>query len=81
MDAKTASPDGMHGTVRLRPMRVDSGPGIEGRVLLDTGSQIYVISRGMVAKLQAKYPLTALVTQSTIPVVLAVDTPKLGKVY
>ena len=47
MDAKAARPDGMHDTVRLRPTGVDSGYGIEGRVLLASGSQINVISRGM----------------------------------
>ena len=71
MDAKAARPDGMHDTVRLRPTGVDSGPGMEGRVILCTGSQINVISPGMFAKLQAKYPLTALLIQSTLPVVLA----------
>ena len=40
MDAKATRPDGMHGTVRLRSTGVESGPGIESRVLLDTGSQI-----------------------------------------
>ena len=52
-------------------MKVDSGPGIEGRALPDTGIQINVISGGMFAKLQAEYPLTTLLTQSTFPVVLA----------
>ena len=61
----------MHGRVRLRPMKVDSGPGTEGRALPDTGIQINVISGGMFAKLPAKYPLTTLLTQSTFPVVLA----------
>ena len=42
-----------------------------GRVLLDIGSEIIVISRGMFAKLQANYPLNAFLTHSTLPVVLA----------
>ena len=70
MEAKATHPDGMHGTVRLCPTGVESGPGVEGRVLLDTGIQISVISRGMLAKLQANYPLSALLTQRSFPVVL-----------
>lgn len=42
MDAKGTRPDAMDGPVRLRPSGVDSGPGREGRVLLDTGIQINV---------------------------------------
>ena len=57
--------------IGLRPKGVESGPEIEDRVLLDTGSQFNVINRSMFAKLQAKYPLTALLTQRTFPVALA----------
>ncbi|CAN0274258.1 unnamed protein product, partial [Scytosiphon promiscuus] len=44
---------------------------IEGRVLLDTGSQINVISRGMFAKLQANFPSKTLINQRAFSVVLA----------
>ena len=62
--------DEMLSTVRLRPTRVESGPGIEGRVFPDTGSQISAVSRGMSTILQANSPLTAPVTQRTFCVVL-----------
>lgn len=66
-----ATSDGMYGTVRFRPAGVGKGPEIEGRVLLDTVSQINVISRGLFDKIQPKYPARTLITTRPFYVVLA----------
>ena len=71
MDATATRSDGMHEKVRLSSAGAGDGQEIEGRVLLDTGSQINVISRGMFAKLQANYPSHTLLHQRAFSVVLA----------
>lgn len=74
MGATAARSEGMHGTVRPHPAGVKNGHEIEGRVLLDTASQvnvINVISRVMFAKLQANYPLNTLINHRKCSAVLA----------